>query len=77
MMCRSTGYLLVSHCTCPKSYTGTRNPGSKVASGRTIPVEVVVLLPLCRTSCPLALKPRPISLGGRGAMRRGTHLRYT
>ena len=37
-----------------------------------IPVEVVVLLPLYRTSYTLALKPRPISLGGRGAMRRGT-----
>ena len=55
---RSTGYPLVSHSTCPKSYTGTRGRG-KVASGRTIPVEVVVLLPLCRTSYILALKPRP------------------
>ena len=26
--------LLILHSTCPKSYTGTRNPGGKVVSGR-------------------------------------------
>eukprot|EP01050_Picozoa_sp_SAG11_P011247 SAG11_NODE_1178_length_5598_cov_4.168394_6_plen_85_part_00 len=50
-----TGYSLVFHSTCPKSYTGTRNLASKVACGRAIPVEVVVLLPLCRTSCSSSL----------------------